>query len=81
MRLGPFLDSRPVSGHGVTFFRGNDPTCVAAPKTSFTALDSRVRGKDVTRLNEFLLYQLDSRFRGNDPLASSGKTSQKRHEC
>ena len=26
--LGPFLDSRPVSGHGVTFLRGNDvPQC------------------------------------------------------
>ena len=26
IRLGPFLDSRPVSGHGVTFLRGNDPS-------------------------------------------------------
>ena len=26
IRLGPFLDSRPVSEHGVTFLRGNDRT-------------------------------------------------------
>ena len=25
IRLGPFLDSRPVSEHGVTFCCGNDP--------------------------------------------------------
>ena len=40
------LDSRPVSGHGVTFFRGNDATDQQGAHETHWTLDSRVRGND-----------------------------------